>query len=238
MSTEVSPRWRRLEPDERRQQILAHAVRLFGEHPYPQVSTTDIARSAGVARGLVNHYFGTKRDLYLEVVRVMVTIPPVVLDQLPPGTPAQRVDASVDWFLDVVSRHGRSWLAAMGAGNDPAVDRIRAEADDATADLMLTAFGLGSVQAQRDQLRAMLRSWTGLAKAAAREWLEPGPLTRQEVHLLLTHSLRTLIYETFPAVSPQAAAALSTIPAAPASPARPALLGVVAPTSGGPAGAS
>lgn len=203
MTTDVSPRRRRLEPDERRQQILAHAVRLFGERPYPQVSTTDIASSAGVARGLINHYFGTKRDLYLEVVRVMVTIPPVVLDRLPAGTPAQRADASVTWFLDVVARHGRSWLAAMGAGNDPEVERIRAEADDATADLMLRAFGLDSVRGGRDELRAMLRAWTGLAKAATQEWLGPGTLSRQDVHLLLTHSLRTLVYETFPAVSPE-----------------------------------
>ncbi|MEK8108376.1 TetR/AcrR family transcriptional regulator [Micromonospora sp. M12] len=115
MSVETAPRRRRLEPDARRGQILACAVRLFGERPYAEVSTTDIAREAGVARGLVNHYFGAKKDLYLEVVRVMVTIPEVALERLPKGDLRTRVDASVTWFLDVVSRHSTSWLAAVTA---------------------------------------------------------------------------------------------------------------------------
>lgn len=207
MTAEVSPRWRRLEPDERRQQILAHAVRLFGERPFAQVSTTDIATSAGVARGLINHYFGTKRDLYLEVVRSMVNVPPMALERLPSGSPAERVEASITWFLDVVSRHGRSWLAAMEAGNDQEVERIRAEADDATADLMLQAFGLGEVRQQRDELRSMLRAWNAVAKAAAREWLA-GALVREDVHRMLTDSLHALVYQTFPAVSPEARALL------------------------------
>ena len=81
----AEPRRRRLEPDERREQILACAVELFGERPYAAVSTTELARRAGVARGLINHYFDTKRDLYLEVVRRMVTIPQLAVDQLPAG---------------------------------------------------------------------------------------------------------------------------------------------------------
>jgi AcrR family transcriptional regulator len=209
MSSDPSPPRRRLEPDERRRQILAHAVRLFGELPYAEVSTTDLATSAGVARGLIHHYFGTKRELYLEVVRVMVTVPPVVLDRLPPGPPAQRVDASVTWFLDAVSRHGRSWLAAIGAGNDPEVERIRAEAERATAELMLQAFGLDGVGRHRDQLTAMLRCWTGLARSAAAQWLGPGTLSRDEVQLLLTQSLQTLVYRTFPAVSPEVSVLLA-----------------------------
>src|SRR5437588_12218189 len=71
----AAPRWQRLDHDERRAQILACARRLFSERNYDAVSTTDIAREAGVARGLLHHYFGTKRDLYLEVVRDLVRMP-------------------------------------------------------------------------------------------------------------------------------------------------------------------
>ena len=42
-----TPRWRRLDHDERRQQILACASRLFSERTYAAVSTTDIAKEAG-----------------------------------------------------------------------------------------------------------------------------------------------------------------------------------------------
>src|SRR3954452_11218080 len=94
-----APRWRRLEPDERREQILDCAVRLFGERPYSAVSTTEIAQQAGVARGLLNHYFGTKRDLYLEVVRQMVLMPDM-FSAVTSGSTEERVEQSVEWFLD------------------------------------------------------------------------------------------------------------------------------------------
>lgn len=196
----TSERGRRLEPDVRREQILAVAVRLFGERPFAAVSTTDIADAAGVARGLINHYFGTKRGLFLEAVRVLVTIPAVAVEQLPDGDLATRVDASVTWFLDVVSRHSTSWLAAVdggGVGRDQDVERVLAEADDVAADSILVAVGLDGAREHRDELRAMVRAYCGLAKATAREWLERGVLSREQVHTLLSISLITLVEQVF-----------------------------------------
>jgi AcrR family transcriptional regulator len=192
-------RWRRLEPDERREQILACAVELFGERPYAAVSTTELARRAGVARGLINHYFGTKRDLYLEVVRRMVTIPQLAVDQLPAGPLEERVTESVRWFLDGVSRHSRTWLAAIGAeGVDVEVARILAEADELAADRVLEATGLAGEVAHREELRALVRAYGGLAKATAREWLVRGALSRDQVQLLLSTTLLSIVRDTAP----------------------------------------
>ncbi|MEV6967440.1 TetR/AcrR family transcriptional regulator [Hamadaea sp. NPDC051192] len=196
---DVMPRGRRLEPDARREQILACAVRLFGERPYAEVSTTDIGNAAGVARGLINHYFGTKKGLYLESVRVLVTIPAVAVEQLPQGDLATRVDASVAWFLDVVSRHSRSWLAAVdggGVGRDPDVERVLAEADEVAVDSILVAVGLA--ESTRTEVRAMIRAYCGLAKATAREWLERGALDRKQAHRLLATTLVALVEQVIP----------------------------------------
>jgi AcrR family transcriptional regulator len=203
MTSAVMPRGRRLEPDERREQILSCAVRLFGERPYAEVSTTDIANAAGVARGLINHYFGTKKGLFVESVRVLVTIPSVAVEQLPEGDLATRVDAAVAWFLDVVSRHSRSWLAAVdggGVGRDPEIERVLAEADEIAADSILVVVGLDGVAAHRDELRAMMRAYCGLAKATARQWLERDALDREQVRRLLSTTLITLVQQVFPAV--------------------------------------
>jgi AcrR family transcriptional regulator len=198
MST-AEPRWRRLEPDERREQILACAVELFGERPYAAVSTTELARRAGVARGLINHYFGTKRDLYLEVVRRMVTIPQLAVDQLPAGPLEERVAESVRWFLDGVSRHSRTWLAAIGAeGVDVEVARILAAADELAADRVLEATGLAGEVAHREELRALFRAYGGLVKATAREWLVRGALSRDQVQLLLSSTLLSIVRDTAP----------------------------------------
>jgi AcrR family transcriptional regulator len=180
-------------PDARREQILGAAMRLFGELPYTAVSTTELARHAGVARGLINHYFGTKRDLYLEVVRRLVTIPRFAVEQLPDGPLEARVAAAIDWFLDAVARHGRAWVAATG-GWDPDVERILADADEIATDRMLEATGLPADA----ELRAMMRSYGGMVKSACREWLVRGELSREQVRLLLTTALLALIRDAVP----------------------------------------
>jgi AcrR family transcriptional regulator len=188
MSTEPAPRWRRLEPDQRRAQILACARRLFGERHYEAVSTTELARQSGVARGLINHYFGTKRGLYLEVVRDLMFIPEYAVELLAHGGLEERVAASMDRFLSVIERNSAMWLATIGTGGygrDPDVERIMQEADEIAADRMLATVGLGDITVGREELRAMIRSFSGMAKAATREWLVSKTLTREQVHLLL-----------------------------------------------------
>ncbi|WP_306364227.1 TetR/AcrR family transcriptional regulator [Nocardia sp. CC227C] len=195
-------RRRRLEPDERRAQILACAIDMFGERPYAAVSTAELAQRAGVARGLINHYFGNKRDLYLAVVRRMVTLPRPEAMTVPTGTMRERVDASVAWLLDTIGEHGHTWVKVTGhegIGDDPEVQRILDEADTAAADRVVRMMGLEE-SLHSDELRALVRCYGGLVKAAGREWIVRGSLTRQQVHSLLADMLRTLITETFPNV--------------------------------------
>jgi AcrR family transcriptional regulator len=192
----ASPRWRRLEPDARREQILECAVRLFGERPYAAVSTTEIALQAGVARGLLNHYFGTKRELYLEVVRRMVLLPDLFAG-VSDGTVEERVERSVDWFLDAVGAHGKTFVAVIGAegvGTDRDVEAILAEADDLAAAGVLETLGVDDVASNR----ATIRAYGGLVKAAIREWVRDGTLTRDEVHLLLSRALITIVRDVLP----------------------------------------
>jgi AcrR family transcriptional regulator len=193
-----APRWRRLEPDARREQILDCAVRLFGERPYAAVSTSEIAREAGVARGLLNHYFGTKRDLYLEVVRAMVALPELRDVAATTGPLRSRVQRSVDWFLDVVAGHAKTFVAVTGAegvGDDPEIDRILASADDRAAARVLETLGLPSDVPEH---RAAIRAYSGLVKAAVREWVRAETLTREQVHVLLSQALIAIVRDVLP----------------------------------------
>lgn len=201
-SADARSRRRRLEPDERRAQILACAIDMFGERPYAAVSTAELAQRAGVARGLINHYFGNKRDLYLAVVRRMVTLPRPEAMAAPTGSTRERVDVSVSWLLDTIGEHGHTWVKVTGhegIGDDPEVQRILDEADTAAADRMVGMMGLeGSLHS--DELRALVRCFGGLVKAAGREWIVRGSLTREQVHDLLADMLLTLVTQTFPNV--------------------------------------
>nr|WP_232541597.1 TetR/AcrR family transcriptional regulator [Nocardia bovistercoris] len=191
-----------MEPDERRAQILACAIDMFGERPYAAVSTAELAQRAGVARGLINHYFGNKRDLYLAVVRRMVTLPRIDDMVVPEGDHRARVHASVDWLLDTIVEHGNTWVKVTsleGVGDDPEVQQILDQADDAAAERMLLMVGMAD-STHGVQLRALVRAYGGLVKVAGREWIVRGTLRREQVHTLLVDMLTTLVTETMPKI--------------------------------------
>lgn len=52
------------EPEERKQEILDMAIRLFNEKGYEKTSITDIAKAIGVAQGLCYRYFPSKEALF------------------------------------------------------------------------------------------------------------------------------------------------------------------------------
>jgi AcrR family transcriptional regulator len=200
MAANPAPRWQRLEHDERRRQILVVARRLFSERSYAAVSTSDIAREAGVARGLLNHYFGTKRELYLEVVRALVLMPSNPVPLSSEGGLEVVIGESVDRWLEMLERNRGTWLAAVGAqglGRDVEVEAILDEAREAAVDRLIEAVGPDSAS---PELRAVLRAYSGLAESASLEWLHRDRLTREQVQTLLVESFLALVREVLPAV--------------------------------------
>lgn len=181
----------------RREQILSCAIRLFDERPYAEVSAGDIAAAAGVARPLVHYYFGTKRELYLETVRRISHLPRLVLSDLPDDTLEHKVDAIIEHWLRVVSRHKRMWLAAINISGqgDPDVAEIIRKADTADSDRILDILGVGRDGHRRDVLRAALVSYGAMAKELSRQWLVSKTLTRDEVRRIATSSLLALVVE-------------------------------------------
>jgi len=199
-----SPRWQRLEYDERRAQILACARRLFSERNYDAVSTTDIANEAGVARGLLHHYFGTKRDLYLQVVRSLVRMPSNPVPLQAPGRGLQTViSESVDRWLTMLERNRETWLAAIGPrglGRDPEVEAILDEAREQAADRLIEALQTYEAAQAPDELRATIRAYSGFAEAASIEWLLRGRLTREQMKALLVEGFLAIVNQVLPAV--------------------------------------
>lgn len=186
----------RLEPDARREQILARAIVLFGERPYAAVSTAELAAAAGVTRGLLHHYFGTKRGLYVEVVRAMLIVPKMVLPDDVGDSLDDRIDGCVDWLLDLVSEHDKTFVAVVGAegvGDDPEIEQLLVEADDIASRRLLTLVGVDPELVATDRARGVGRAFSAMVKRAIREWVREGTLTRDDVHHLLATTLHALV---------------------------------------------
>ncbi|MFD0628018.1 TetR/AcrR family transcriptional regulator [Streptomyces sanglieri] len=59
----------RLSPDERRAQLVAIGLDMLTDRSLDELSTDDVARRAGISRGLLFQCFDSKRDFYRAVVQ-------------------------------------------------------------------------------------------------------------------------------------------------------------------------
>jgi AcrR family transcriptional regulator len=191
----------RLAPDARREHILEVAGRAFASKPYGEVSLGDVARDAGVSRSLVSHYFGSKRGLFLDVMRSFADAAPqaVRTDRSLPVD--EMVAANVEEWLDFAERHRQTAIAMAGVGalgRDPELQALVEEIREQVVDRMLLNH-LGTTDVQRE-LRVALRAYTGLYEVAVSEWLHAGRMTRDEVRILITRGLFAILNDVVPAL--------------------------------------
>jgi AcrR family transcriptional regulator len=188
-----SPKFSRLDPGQRRAQILDAANALFAERAYEEVSIEDIASSAGVTRGLVHHYFGGRKEVYIGLLERLGAQREEEL-RPPRGRSARaRVADSVSRWLDWTEANRTIWLATMAHGEDIADLEVRRAVGDLVrrAVALLTAYH-ADIAEDSPRLRYALECWTGLNRAATRRWLD-GDATREATHELLASTLEHVL---------------------------------------------
>jgi AcrR family transcriptional regulator len=181
-----------LHADARREQILRDARRLYARRPYAVVTTADIAEATGVSWGLVAHYFGDKRGLYLAVLYSIAE--PTETAPISGATLQQRLQNLVDFALSVLERNQESWMAVISGGyasGDAEIAMVIETGRERAAGMVIAALG-SDVPAHPDKLRAAARCIVGLAESAAAEWLHRQRLTRDEVRALLIDSFTAM----------------------------------------------
>ena len=186
-------RYQRLDPAERRDQILDAANALFAERGYDEVTIEDVAKAAGVARGLVHHYFGGRREVYLALVERLAAGRE---DQLRPavGRSARaRVADTVSRWLDWTEANRTIYLGTIAPGEDIADPDVRRVVGDLVRRAVAQVTALHADIAQDSpRLRYALECWTGLNRAATRRWLR-GEATREATHELLASTLEHVL---------------------------------------------
>ena len=186
-------RYRRLNPAERRDQILDAANALFAERGYEDVLVEDISRAAGVTRGLVHHYFGGRKDVYIALLERLGSLREAGL-RPPVGRSARaRVADTVSRWLDWTGANRTIYLGTIAPGEDvadPDVRRVDAELVS-RAVALLAAFH-ADIAEDSARLRYALVCWTGLNRAATRRWLR-GEASRETTHELLASTLEHVL---------------------------------------------
>ncbi|MFE2967958.1 TetR/AcrR family transcriptional regulator [Streptomyces sp. NPDC059340] len=186
---------RRLSTEERREQLLSVGARLFSESPYDEVWIEQVAEIAGVSRGLLYHYFPTKRDFFAAVVEReserMLRLTAAV-----PGIPvSEQLSAGLDTFLAYVEAHAHGFRAfhRADAAGDQAVRRVYQRALAAQEQQILAALDAdpdvpGGIE-DRPELRIAVRGWLAFTTAVCLEWLRGAELTREQLRDLCARAL-------------------------------------------------
>ena len=177
----------RLKVEQRRGQLLELGRRLFSTRPYEEISVDEIAAAAGISKGLLYHYFPGKRDLYLACVREAMRRMQRVSAPDPTLPPAQRLEASLDGFIEHMQDHTDSFLTLLRGGDrDPEVESILAEGRRSSVDGLARSLGLEEAGAHT---RLSLVGFLGFANYTCMAWARSRKVDRAALRRMLTDAL-------------------------------------------------
>ncbi len=204
----------RLDVDERRAQLVTLGVQHFGERAYDDVSIDAIADAAGISKGLLYHYFPTKRAYYAAVIEEAAArlVESTETDEAAP--PLERLQAGLDAYLGYVKQHAKAYATLMrsGVGVDPGIARIVDQTRTLFIERLTSGFLEGSAPGvmgvdragyatgilRAPIVRLALRGWVGFAEAASLGWTEaiaagaPAP-SQDEMRELLAGALMEIV---------------------------------------------
>jgi len=170
----------RLDVEQRRAQLLALGLQLFADRSYDEISIDELASAAGISKGLLYHYFTSKRDFYISCVRMSAE--QLVERTKPPDTlePLEQLRRGLEAYLDFVEEHGRSYAALFraGIGTD---EEVAAIIDDTRATILqrlVEGLGTGTVP---PAMRSALRGWLGYVEAVVLDWIDFRDVERERL---------------------------------------------------------
>jgi AcrR family transcriptional regulator len=172
----------------RRDELREIGLRLFSTHAFDELSMDDVAAEAGVAKGLLYYYFGSKRGLYVAVVRAAATELRAQWDADPAVPAERRLADGLDAYLAYAQERPEGYRALMagGVGTDP---EVRAVLNAEREQVIRRVVEALDRREPGPALRTALQGWLSFLEGATLEWLDRGGLERDELRALLLVAL-------------------------------------------------
>lgn len=183
----------RLPAVRRRRQLLDVALDVFAERGFYSVSMVELAEAAGVTKPVLYQHFGSKRDLYLELLD---DVGARLLDEIAKATasadgPRRQVEAGFAAYFHFVAAQPAAFrLLFGGTGRSPKPDGARhrdPDAGDAAGDRDFAAAirtveesiaeaiaSLIEADIDDDHRRLLAHGLVGLAEGTSRHWVHTG----------------------------------------------------------------
>jgi AcrR family transcriptional regulator len=184
----------RLATDARREQLLRAGVKLLRVRTPDEISINDVARRAGISRGLLYHYFEDK-DAFVVAVLEQAS---EELRQAFRGnlqlSARERIEAAIDAFIAFAEAHAAGFRAVLTGA---VANRDVAALIERTRERDLDAFVAGVVATTADPagarhsnvLRAALDAHMHFMEGAIVRWLARREITREQLRDLVLRAL-------------------------------------------------
>ena len=166
----------RLPAVQRRRQLLDVSLEVFARRGFHSASMTDVAEAAGVTKPVLYQHFGSKRELYLELLddvgqRLLEEVQKATAAA---GGPRQQVASGFAAYFQFVADNENAFRLLFGGDGreaDPEfADAIR-RVEDAIADAIAA---LIEADIDDDHRRLLAYGVVGVAEATSRHWVLSG----------------------------------------------------------------
>ena len=170
--TEAAPTTR-LPAARRRKQLLDVALQVFAERGFHPTSMNDLAEAAGVTKPVLYQHFGSKRELYLELLDDVGSRLREAIDKATSeaATPREQVERGVAAYFRFVDEHEAAFQVLFGGGSrrDEEFAAYARRVEDSIADAVAVLIDVPGLD---DSTRRLLaHGIVGLAEGASRHWL-------------------------------------------------------------------
>ena len=162
-----------------RNKLLDAGAVLFFDHSFDTVSVEDITKEAGVAHGLLFHYFKTKLDFYVEVFsRFVAELHQRRIEATAKGSPEQRLRKFIEMHMQWFRQRGEAHTYHTRGGLHAKVVAV-SEASRHEGVLLLLSFFSSSPPPLVDQV--LCRAWLGLMDELILAWIENSEVSEEGV---------------------------------------------------------
>jgi AcrR family transcriptional regulator len=179
---------KRLDPAARRAQLIALGLEFLRTNPGELQAVDRIAEAAGISRGLLFHYFPTKRAYHVAVVRAAADLLLHVTDPDPKLDALARLHAGLDSYISFVEENSALYTSLLrgAAGGDDELQSIFDETREKLVHRVVD--GLGLIDPS-PLMRSALRGWVGSVEEATLDYLRNGDVDRAALVTLLERTL-------------------------------------------------
>lgn len=181
----------RLSPDARRRQLVELGMRMLATCSLEELSVEEVARSAGISRGLFFHYFASKQDFYLAVLEATAAD---LLARTAPDTtlpPLDALRATINAFIDFVSENPDGYVALLRGA--PSGDADQRAVLDATRTAMAQRLLHYGQLPRTPEIELVAYGWHAYSEEVIVRWLSERSVAREALVTMLADALVALI---------------------------------------------